>query len=300
MPAAGSGARGGRAGAVRAALPFLAPMLLLVGAVIVVPVLGTLLNSAQQDTGLGPPAFIGITNFRALATDPAFYQSLRFTLAFIALSVPLEMALGLMFALVLHQRLPGRGLLRACVLVPWAVPAAIAARTWELIYNYDYGLANFLVTRAGLADGPVNWLGTGWGAVAAVVVADAWKTAPFVAIILLAGLAALPEDVYAQARVDGANFLQRFTRITLPLLRPVLIVALVFRTIDALRVFDLLFVITQGGPGGATTSLSLYASDFFLAGDFGYGSAVSVVLFVIAFALSVVYVTLGRFQVEGV
>ena len=130
----------------------------------------------------------------------------------------------------------------------------------------------------------------------AVVLSDTWKTTPFVAIILLAGLSAIPRTLYEQAKVDGANFIQQFFRITIPMLRPVLIVALLFRTIDALRIFDLIYVLTLGGPGGTTNSLSMYGYKYFLSGDFGYGSTVSVILFLIAFGLSVLYIKLGKFN----
>jgi multiple sugar transport system permease protein len=150
----------------------------------------------------------------------------------------------------------------------------------------------------GIVDAPVNWLGSPPGAFLSLVAADAWKTTPFAAIILLAGISGIPEELYRQARVDGANIVQRFFHITLPLLRPVLLVTLLFRTIDALRIFDVIYVLTGGGPGGATTSLSLYGYEYFLAGDFGYGSAVSVVLFLIAFSLAILYVRLSGYQKE--
>lgn len=198
----------------------------------------------------------------------------------------------------LNESFPFRGLLRACILIPWAIPAVISGRIFELIYNYHYGLANFLLRQAGLTEFPVNWLGSSPGAFFALVAADVWKTTPFVAIILLAGLSGIPEELYRQARVDGASLPQRFFRITLPLLRPVLLVALLFRTIDALRIFDVIYVLTGGGPGGFTTSLSLYGYEYFLAGDFGYGSAVSFVLFLLALSLSIVYVRLSGYRKE--
>ncbi len=274
---------------------FLVPLLVFLLVFTLLPVLGTVVNSLFRDMPLHERELILLDNYRELASDAGFLRSLRFTALFVLVSVPLELALGLAFALILNEPVRFRGVLRACVLIPWAIPAAISARTWQLIYNYDYGLANFLCMKLGISGGPVNWLGTGPGALFALVLADAWKTAPFVAIILLAGLQAIPGELYAQARVDRAGFLQRFTRVTLPLLKPVLIVALLFRTIDALRIFDLIFVLTGGGPGGTTESLSLYGYNYFLAGDFGYGSAVSVTLFLAAFVLAVVYVKLGRF-----
>ena len=274
---------------------FILPLILFVLVFILLPVLGTIIASGFRDIAFLEKKFIFFENYKQLFLDLRFWQAFRFTLLFLVVSVPLEMFLGLLFSLLLHQNIPLRGYLRACILIPWAIPAAISARTWELIYNYHYGLANFLCMKLGISGEPINWLGTNIGAFFSLVISDAWKTTPFVAIILLAGLQAIPDELYAQAQVDRANFLQRFYRITLPLLKPVIIVALLFRTIDALRIFDLIYVLTHGGPGGATTSLSLYAYKYFLVSDFGYGSCISVLLFGIAFGLSIIYVKSGRF-----
>ncbi len=282
------------------AAPFMLPLLLLIGIFVLVPVLGTILTSFFRDVTFLPTKWTGIDNFQALATDASFGQSFRFTMFFILVSVPLEIICGMAVALLLNTASPFRGWLRAGVLIPWAIPAAVSARVWELIYAYNYGLANWIIQKIGLVDDPVNWLGTGIGAFFAVVLADVWKTTPFVAIILLSGLSAIPETLYKQAHIDGTHFVQRFFLITIPLLRPVLVVALLFRTIDALRIFDLLYVLTSGGPGGETTSLSLYAYRLFVGGDFGMGSAVSVFLFFSALALSVLLVRIGKFGNETV
>jgi multiple sugar transport system permease protein len=277
---------------------FLLPLLLFIVALILIPVLGTIISSAFKDIVFLDNEFTGFGNYVWMAQNPQFLQSLRFTFLFVLVSVPLEMLLGLVFALLLNEPSPFRALLRVCVLIPWAVPAAISARMWELIYNYSFGLANFLCMRSGICDEPVNWLGAEASAFAALVVADAWKTTPFVAVIILTGLSAIPGDLHLQAQIDGANFIQRFFKITLPLLKSALVVALIFRTIDALRVFDVIYVLTGGGPGGATTSLSLHGYKYFLIGDFGYGSAVSVILFLIAFLLSIAYIRVGKFGKE--
>jgi len=274
---------------------FVLPLILLVGTFIVLPVIGTLITSFFVDVPFLERKFIFFKNYRQLFVDPAFWQSFRFTLLFVVVSVPLQILLGLLFAILLNEYIPLRGLLRTCILIPWAIPAAISARIWQLIYNYHYGLANFILMTFGISNTPVNWLGTGAGAFFALVISDVWKTTPFVTIILLAGLQAIPQELYFQAQIDRANMLQRFYKITLPLLKPVVIVALLFRTIDALRIFDIIYVLTNGGPGGVTTSISLYAYKYFLIGDFGYGSAVSIVLFAIAFLLSILYIKVGRF-----
>jgi multiple sugar transport system permease protein len=264
----------------------------------VLPVLGTFWNSLFLDVTFLPRRFIGFENYTSLWQDPAFWRSLRFTVLFVLISVPLETLLGLFIALILNESFPLRGLLRACVLIPWAIPAAVSGRAFELIYNASYGAANFVLQQIGFINEPVNWLGSEVGAFAAVVLADTWKTTPFAAILLLAGLSAIPEDLYRQAMVDRATLVQRFCRITLPLLRPVLVVTVLFRSVEALRIFDIIFVLTGGGPGGSTLSLSLLGYRYFSSGDFGYGSAVSVILFALALAFSVVYVRLGGFGKE--
>ena len=271
----------------------LLPVLLIPGAFILIPAFQTLVTGCMQDVTFLPRTWTGFSNYARLAGDPAFRESLRFTLLFIAVSVPIEVAAGLFLALLMQHPSPFRGTIRALVLIPWAIPAAVAGRIWQLIYNYDWGAANYLAGCAGIP--PVNWLGSPTGAFIALVVADLWKTVPFVAVILLAGCSAVPEHLYRQAEIDGAAFPRRFFSLTLPLLRPVIIVAVLFRTIDALRIFDLIFILTSGGPGGATSSLSLLAYNYFVGGDFGYGSAVSTVIFFCALGIAVAVVKIGRF-----
>lgn len=274
---------------------FLLPTFVFLGIFVLLPVAGTMAISFFRDVLYLPREYIGLQNYRVLFADRAFWNSVRFTVLFTLVSVPLEVLLALIIALVMNEKFPFRGAFRACVLIPWAIPAAVSGRVFELVYNYSYGAANWLLRSLGLTTEPVNWLGTDFGAFAAVVVADMWKTTPFAAIILIAGLSSIPEDLYAQAKVDRAGYARRFFSITLPLLWPVLVVALLFRTIEALRVFDVIYVLTGGGPGGATESVSLFAYRHFSTGDYGYGSAASVMLFLIALALSIFYVRLGGF-----
>jgi multiple sugar transport system permease protein len=268
-----------------AALTFLLPLALFIFSLVLLPILGTVAGSLFRDLPYLPKRFIGLHNYVWLFQDPGFWQALRFTTLFAAVTVPLEVTLGLLIALVLNERIPLRGVLRACVLIPWAIPAAVSGRIFELVYNYSFGAANCLLQRLHLTEAPINWLGNELSAFGALVCADIWKTTPFVAIIVLAGLATIPQDLYRQAQIDRATFFQRFTRITLPLLKPVIAVAVLLRTIDALRIFDIVYVLTNGGPGGTTTPLSLFGYAHFTAGDFGYGSAVSVVIFLLAFGI---------------
>lgn len=275
------------------------PMLAFITLLILVPIAGTAVNSLFLDVAFRSGKFVFFQNYSALLADDGFVQAARFTVLFVAVSVPLELLLGLAMAMLLDAKTPLRTILRTCVLIPWAVPAAVSGRIWELIYGYSHGLANSILMTLGLADVPINWLGTSEGAFAAVVLADVWKTTPFVAIILLASLQAVPSQLLEAAKVDGAGALQAFRLVTLPMIRSGVIVAALFRMIDACRIFDLLYVLTHGGPGGATTSLSLYAHRYFLMSDFGYGSTISVILFIIALALAIVTIRLGRFESES-
>ncbi|MEW6041577.1 MAG: sugar ABC transporter permease [Elusimicrobiota bacterium] len=216
---------------------FILPLALFIFIFVFWPIIGTFWTSFLRDIIFLKKKFILFENYTELISDTGFWQSLRFTILFICVSVPLELVLGVLFAVLLNQDIPMRGILRAAVLIPWAVPSVISGRIWELIYNYNYGLANYIITGLRFSDGHLNFLGTNLGAFMAIVLADVWKTVPFVTIIALAGLQAIPQDLYSQAKIDRANFVQAFFKITLPLLKPVLVVSLLFRTIDSLRVF---------------------------------------------------------------
>jgi multiple sugar transport system permease protein len=281
---------------VRTAYLFLAPALAAVLLFVLLPVLGTFWNSLFRDVSFMPRRFIGADNFIHLFTHAEFWRALLFTLVFTVVTVVLEALLGITFALLLDLPLAGRGWLRTIILIPWAIPTIVSGKTWKLIFDYTYGVLNVLVTSVGLSDVKINWLGTTFNAFWALVIAEVWKTTPFMVIILLAGLQAIPEDIYGQARIDGARMVRRFWTMTLPLLRPVLVIALIFRTIDSLRVFDLVFVLTGGGPGGGTTSLSMLGYAYFTNDRFGMGSAVSLLTFAVAMAATVAYVRMGRFK----
>jgi multiple sugar transport system permease protein len=197
--------------------------------------------------------------------------------------------LGLAMALAMHQAFKGRSVLRATVLVPWAILTVVTAMTWKTIFDPDLGFANTMLRALHLPGGHVVWLGQSGYALAVLIFADVWKTAPFMALLLLAGLQVIPEDVYDAAKVDGATTWQRFRRITLPLLAPAILVALIFRTLDALRIFDLPFVLTQGTNG--TNTLSLEAQQTLVKnGIIGLGSALSVLTFVTVMLVSFLYI----------
>lgn len=234
--------------------------------------------------------FIGLANYAFLLDDPRFWTALTNTAYFSAVSVSIELALGLAFALLLDARAPGHGLLRASILVPWAIPTVVAARLWAWMFNPSYGLIPRLLP---LRD--VDWLGTpGWAMHAAILV-DVWKATPFVALLLLAGLSTIPRDLYRAAEIDGASAFRRLRSITLPLLRPTIALCLVFRTLDAFRVFDAVYVLTGGGPANTTETLSIYTYKTLMrSGDFGYGSTLAVVTFLCVLLLSLAYLRLLR------
>ncbi|HEX2056433.1 MAG TPA: sugar ABC transporter permease [Nitrospiraceae bacterium] len=238
---------------------------------------------------LGEP-FVGLENYVVLLRDPTARQAFLVTAGFVALSTALEVTLGLGIALVIHARFPGRGWVRAAALIPWVIPTAVASQMWRYIFNDQYGLANLLLFGDRVAD-YVPWFASPGTAFLIMVLADVWKTSSFAALLILAGLQLIPDDLYEAARIDGASLWQRFRHITLPLLRPALLLALLFRTMDAFRVFDLAFVMTQGGPGDATQVIQLYGyKAMFTEGRMGYGSAVSVSVFLTIFALSLIYI----------
>src|SRR3954452_4532136 len=233
------------------------------------------------------PKFVGIDNYIRLANDGHFFATVRTTLFFTFVSVAIELVLGLAFALLLNHEFRGRAVARAAMLIPWALPTAVLAWAWSWIFNDQFGVLNDLLHRLGIFARPVAWLGRGPTAVTAVIFADVWKTAPFVMIILLAGLQNMPEELHEAAAIDGAGAWKRFRFITLPLLMPSIMIALLFRAIQSFGIFDLIFVMTGGGPGGATETVAIYSYNTYLRYlDFGYGSARVVGSFIIMAAFA--------------
>ncbi|MBW3554698.1 MAG: sugar ABC transporter permease [Gemmatimonadetes bacterium] len=245
--------------------------------------------------------FAGLDNYVAMASDGRFWASMGHTFFFTAASVGLELLLGLFLAMAMNQAFRGRGLVRAAVLVPWAIPTVVSALLWRFLFDAEAGIANAVLLDVGLIEEPIVWFIRASTAWVPVILADVWKTTPFVALLLLAGLQNIDESLHEAASVDGANAWQRFRHITLPLLKPAILVVLIFRTLDAFRVFDLIYVLTGGGPGTSTEPISLYAFNALLQNlQFGYGSALSVVVFATTFAIAVLYIKgLGMDLGEG-
>ncbi|HXK30316.1 MAG TPA: sugar ABC transporter permease, partial [Candidatus Binatia bacterium] len=236
--------------------------------------------------------FIGWENYYDLATDPVALQSLLTSMTFVAVTTPVEVLLGLGMALVLNESFRGRGWLRAVVLVPWAIPTVVSSQMWRFLFNDRYGLFNF-VLFGDATDRYWAPLAEPGLALMSIMVADIWKSSSFAALIILAGLQVIPSEIYEAASIDGASPSQKFRHITLPLVKPALLLALLFRTIDAFKVFDLVFVMTQGGPADTTNVLQFYGyKKSFAEGMIGYGSTIAVAVFLVSLLLSIVYIRL--------
>ena len=273
---------------------FVAPAILLMALVALFPVIYAIVISLQAYSGRLNEGFAGLDNYVEALTDERFWTALQFTVVFTVTSVTAEFLIGLGFALLMSQAFRGRGVTRASILVPWVIPTVIAAQMWFFMFNVTPGFINSVF---GLGD--FSWLGQSGWATFAVIFADVWKTAPFVALLLLAGLQTIPGDVYEGARVDGAGMFQRFWFITLPLLKPAILVALLFRTVEALRVYDLPQVMTGGAFD--TESLSILVQQYVVrTPDPGLGSALSTITFIFILGVGLIFVRmLGKELVIG-
>jgi trehalose/maltose transport system permease protein len=262
------------------------------------PLLRTILVSLT-DAELGDftaANFVGFDNYLALVHDPGWWRAVANTLVFTAISVSLETVLGLVIALTLNAHIPGRGLLRAAVLIPWAIPTVVSAKMWGWMFHDLYGVVNAVLLALGLIAKPWAWLADPVLSMVAVIAVDVWKGTPFMALLSLAALQVLPQEIYEAARIDGIGPLRVFFRVTLPLIRPALLVAVVFRGLDALRVFDVIYVLTGDNP--STASMSVYARQQLIEfQDAGYGSAAATFLFLIVALLVALVVTAGRIRV---
>lgn len=221
--------------------------------------------------------FIGIQNYRNLLSDPIYWIAVKNTFIFTLGSVALETIIGVSLALIMNLRWRLKGIIRAAILVPWAIPTVVTSTMWGWVFNTDYGIANWLLSSFNIS---INWLGEAFWAMSAAIIADVWKTTPFIALICLAGLQTIPNALLDAAKVDGTSKWQRFWYVILPLLKPILLVAILLRVLDAFRVFALIFVLTNGGPANGTEVLSTYGYKvLFSTLKFGYGSSIAMSMF---------------------
>jgi trehalose/maltose transport system permease protein len=272
----------------RSAWLFLAPMLVLLALVAGWPLLRTIwLGFTDANTlKLDEAKWIGFDNYLTrqdghwygVLADPVWWRAVKNTLWFTVCSVSIETLLGLGIALVLSRTFPGRGLVRAAILIPWAIPTVVSARIWGWLLNDQYGFINHVLASLGVIDHPIAWTADPHLLMTSVILVDVWKTTPFMALLVLAALQMLPRECYEAALIDGVHPVKVFWRVTLPLIRPALMVAVIFRAIDALRVFDVIYVLT--GANERSMSMSIYArQQLFEFNQAGYGSAVSTLLF---------------------
>ena len=298
---------------VRSAWLFLIPMLLVLAAVAGWPLLRTIYfdftNTSLAD--FENRQFVGFSNYLSvlkmpsgrviydgLLVDPVWWRAVLNTVKFTVISVTLETIFGLVVALVLNAEFRGRGLVRAAILVPWAIPTIVSAKMWAWMLNDQFGIINDILLRLNLIDHKIAWTASADTAMAAVLIVDIWKTTPFMALLILAGLQMVPIDIYEAAKIDGIHPVKVFMKVTLPLVRPALMVAVIFRALDAMRVFDLIYVLTPNNI--QTKSMSVFAKENLFDFDkFAYGSAASTLLFVLLAFFTVLYLWLGRVNLEG-
>lgn len=299
-------------GSTRSAIFLIVPSLVVLVVVIGYPIVRAIYLSFQSDKHLDPVTgvfvqggFAGLDHYvywlsqqcggtkcppGVLATD--FWPSVKITLFFAVVTVVLEIILGMLMALVMHKEFVGRGILRAAVLVPWAIPTAVTAKLWQFIFA-DRGIVNSLLGT------PISWTTDPWAARTAVIISDVWKTTPFMALLILAGLQMIPKDVYEAARVDGASSWQQFWKITLPLVKPALMVAVLFRTLDALRMYDLPVILISPSANSPTATISQLVVTDMRQNNFNSASALSTMVFLLIFFVAFLMIRFLGADVSG-
>jgi trehalose/maltose transport system permease protein len=298
---------------IRAAMWFLLPMIFALAVVAGWPLLRTIYFSFTNASlsNLDGAQFVGFNNYLRWTTlksgkilwggvlaDPAWWNAVWNTLRFAVISVVLETIIGMIVALVLNAEFVGRGIVRAAILVPWAIPTIVSAKMWSWMLNDQFGIINDILLKLHLIDHKIAWTANADTAMTAVLLVDIWKTTPFMALLILAGLQMIPKDIYEATEIDGIHPIKTFFRVTLPLVRPALMVAVIFRLLDAMRIFDLIYVLT---PNSAQTkTMSVIARENLIDFDkFAYGSAESTLLFLLIALVTILYIWLGRVNLAG-
>jgi trehalose/maltose transport system permease protein len=282
----------------RLAWILLAPSLVVVALVALIPLAQTISQSFTNArlASQRPVSFVGLDNFVTLLQDGDFLHSIWVTVQFTVITVALEFLIGLGIAMVVNSNFKGRGFMRAAMLVPWAIITVVSAQMWKWMYNDVSGVVNdLLVDKLHLLSSNIAWVSDPNTSIPAIAAVDIWKTTPFVALLLLAGLQVIPGDIYEAARVDGASAIQQFMRLTLPLLRPAIVVTMIFRTLDSLRVFDVFYVMFGSRPD--TMTMAIYAQQEIVTFSLmGYGSTVAIAIFAVIAVFVIAYVTLLKVE----
>jgi len=300
---------------VRAAYLFLVPMLVMLALVAAWPLFRSIMFSftdASSDTIFnGQSQWVGFENYlerrvrsngevrwRGVLVDADWWNAVWNTVRFSFISVSLEAILGLLVALVLNIQFKGRGLVRAAILIPWAIPTVVSARMWGWMLNDQFGVINYMLIGMGIISQPIAWTAQADTAMIAVLIVDVWKTTPFMALLILAGLQMVPRDMYEAAKIDGIHPVKVFFKVTLPMIKSAILVAVIFRALDALRIFDLIYLLTPQSESTVTMSVLSYR-ELQQFGDYGEGSAMSTILFLIIFLFVLLYIRMGKLDLSG-
>lgn len=281
----------------------ISPSLLIILGVFIIPVFYSLFTSVcHYDMASRTFEFVGLKNYISMFGDKYFLNSMKLTLVFTVLSVFAEIALGIGVAVVLNQKFFGRGFVRGLMILPWALPSVVNAVMWKWILNGNYGVLNAALLKFNIIDAPHVWLGQPDSAFISMLLVNIWKETPYVVLLTIAALANIPDDVYEAAKIDGANAWKSFWSITLPMIKPVVLILTITKTIWALQTFDLVHILTSGGPAAGTELMSFYIhKNTFKFLDFGYGSAMSYTLGIICFVLTIIYIKsfMGNLDEDG-
>jgi len=277
----------------------IAPSVLVVLIIIAYPTIQVFVYSFMKYKldGVTPPSFVGWDNYAFVLTDPDWWSAVINTLVFTVVSVILESVLGLAIAMVANSKFKGRTILRVAILVPWAIPTVVSSKVWSWMVNDIYGVVNIVLVNLHILPEKIAWLATPATALPVIIAVDVWKATPFMALLLLAGLQLIPKDLYEAGSIDGANKVRQFWAITLPLVTPTLLVALVFRTLDALRVFDIFYVMV-GSKGGLATMAVYNQQQLVSFLDAGVGSATSVIILIVIMLFVIIYTRFSRTSFE--
>lgn len=269
----------------------LLPTIVAVGAISLAPIAITFIQAFRNTTlSVQSDEFTGMANISRLLADDVFRQAWMNTITFVGLATLAETVLGVAFALVLHRQFAGRGMVRAAILIPWVIPTVVTSRIFEWMFDGEIGVVNFMLTSIGLVSDNVNFLGSGSTALGTLIFADVWKTTPFMTLLVLAALQSVSNEVSESASLDGAGPWRIFWDIRLPIIAPALLVAALIRALDTFRVFDLVYVLTGGGPANATEVLSTYAYKLLFSGlEFGYGSTVVSAMFLTEVVVAIIF-----------
>lgn len=272
------------------------PAFIILLAIFIGPTIYTIILSFS-DYSFSGIEFTGLTNFKRLFNDPEFWTSFYNTILFVGVTVPIELLFGFILALVANKAMKGRTLIRAALLIPWALPTALNALAWRWMYNTDYGLFNSVLIGLNIIDNPVNWLGKIPLAMISMMIVAIWKTSSFMALLILTGLQTIPSELYEAARIDGATNWQSLRKVTIPLVWPSILVSLLFRTGDAFRSFELPYNLTGGGPVNSTQTLSVFAyNNFFQYLDFSYSATIALIQFLLLLILAFIYLKTLRWD----